>query len=202
MTTEAADRRRVAREREASAPFVTPENLIMLEQQQMPPSGDELQPDSKRDVAVAPDGISVKNDGYMTLYKKVPYGWKPTRVAMGTAAACLETGEFRMTCGDCGGHCGLDPNSCPKRPPLAFRACPVCDKHIFDTPNEGSIEETEPAPGEIRDDVYKKTTPEQRTKVKLDNHIVAFHPSYAQGLGLINSQTGSVMPLASEAARV
>lgn len=181
MTTEAIDRRRSARAREESAPVITEEMTFSLGRQRLGPAGDDVS-----------GGVTEQRQETFTLYKKMSYGWKPTLVRGGAVDECIKSGSFRFECGDCGGHCGLDPNSCPGRKPLPFRRCPVagCGKKVYDTLDVdlGGTEEEE-TPGEIRDEAYAASTPETRTKVKLDQHIIAFHPSEAQRLGLVTAQS-------------
>ncbi|MGD9827133.1 MAG: hypothetical protein AB7E70_20155 [Hyphomicrobiaceae bacterium] len=179
------ERRKSAREREAAAPVIDERTVISLDQESLPPAAEQLPGTANTDQS----SMTQRRQLSYTLYKKVDYGWKPTIVKAGSVEACLKSGAFRMECGDCGGHCGLDPNSCPGRAKLPFRRCPVCRKAIYDTIDDLSkVEDGELEEGEIRDDTYALSTPEARTKVKLDNHLVAFHPSDAQRMGLLSPQ--------------
>lgn len=190
MTTEVRSRREAAKAREDASPVITPEMLAGLENEQaIPPAAAPVERP-----AGSPADVEVKNPGTMKLYKQMPYGWKPVIVPKGSVNACIESGAFRMACGDCGRNdCGLDPNACTGRAALANMRCPVCRKRMFDTATQ-EVAEDELDEGEIRDASYYQSTPEQRLRVKLDNHIVQFHPAFAQERGLLTAQSQQVVP--------
>lgn len=194
MTTEVRSRRDTARAREDAAPTLTPEMVIGMEQTEAIPGAVQAVAPSLPANPDGPPDVEVKNAGSMKLFKKLSYGWKPVIVPKGSVNACIESGAFRLVCGDCGRtDCGLDPNSCTGREALANMRCPVCRKRMYDTAVQ-DVDDEDLAEGEIRDESYHQSTPLQRLRVKLDNHIVQFHPAYAQERGLLTAQSLQVIP--------
>jgi len=176
------ERQAAALEREANAPYVDEVTARGVAREEM---GDST-PQAPED---GPPGVSEIKPDYMTLYKRVEYGWKPTIVSRGSVEACIESGAFRFECGDCGGYCGAGPNDCPGRDKLKFTRCPLrsCRKQLFDTleAEEGEPEEEDDAdPDEVSVLPPNSSTTESRLRIKLNRHLRFAHLSTAEELGV------------------
>lgn len=128
--------------------------------------------------------------GLVRLYAPTPYGWKPLAVPVSNLDVCLD-GGYRIDCGNCGGQCdGADENGCPAVAARMFRRCPVCQKRVFDPGRDAEREEEtgERDPNEIVDDAYIRSTPESRTRRRLDLHMLAFHKEEAGEAGIVDTQ--------------
>lgn len=144
--------------------------------------------------------VTHRGPGMVTVYKPTPWGYFPRSIPVTNLSMALDNG-FLPSCPDCGGRCGPGVNSCAGRPSRAFRVCPVpsCSKHIYDY--QMGIEDTDFAeddPSYIRDDSYVASTPASRTKVSLDAHMLAVHPSEAASMGIVPLGVGSFVRSGSE----
>lgn len=77
-------------------------------------------------------------------------------------------------------HESDDPNACPELPKLKYRKCPVCGRRVYD---DRAIAEIEEDPLAIPTPL--PNTPEDRTRAKLDEHIIAYHRTHARQMGLV-----------------
>lgn len=150
-------------------------------------------------IAAAPT-MGRKGPRRVVVYKLTPSGCLPIEVssnALGGNEGVLNNG-CSATCFDCGrGDCCTDvktwaPNQCPGRPARLYRSCPVCAKRVYDSHPTGKFlrdamaqaRTAEAAENEITDDSYSDSTPQTRTKVMLDLHIVGYHPVQAMEMGV------------------
>ena len=158
--------------------------------------------------------VTHKTKGMVVIYHPVTWGWESVKVPIPSLASCLNRG-FTVECGDCGGNCSPDPmnptpNACPGRAKFATRRCPKCTKLIYDfdarnihpvaLENQVLGRDTEEA--DIQDDSYERATPASRTKAKLDEHILAYHPSDATVYGIGGADPRLVNPARSQAEAV
>lgn len=133
--------------------------------------------------------------GTMTLYKPTERnGWIPRTVSASAIGMLFKQG-WQEFCPDCQGHhtdrkgnITTDPNACTARPGVAVRICPVDGKRIYDNMSLSAAiaeaDDYEDDPNVIHDDPYAASSPEQRTKLKLDLHLWVRHPEWAQANGV------------------
>lgn len=123
------------------------------------------------------------------MWKPTQYGWRPRQIKATNIKHAITDGWLAY-CGDCRSQrCGVpggdDVNKCPGREPLKFRRCPICQRRVFDAPVTAKAPEGEDDEAEIVDEAMKAaTTPEQRTKTRLETHMSVFHPQEALNYGL------------------
>lgn len=181
--TMAPTRKQAARTREEATPFVDEVTARGVSREEMPTQAPPTMPED------SPPGVSEINPGYMRLYKRVDYGWKPTIVSRGSVEACVESGSFRFECGDCGEHCGPGPNDCEGRAKMKFTRCPVvsCRKPLYDTAEDDDAPSGggEDDPNEIKL-IANASTAEARLRVKLNRHLRFAHLSTAEEMGVAN----------------
>jgi len=153
--------------------------------------------DETSDQIVTQDGTGTAihtRPGTMPLYKPTERnGWLPRLVSVSALPMLLKQG-WQEFCPDCGqhhldrkGNITTDPNSCAARVPVAVRICPVDGKRIYDNMSLSAAiaqDDYEDDPNVIQDDPYGASTPEQRTKLKLDLHLWVRHPEWAQANGV------------------
>lgn len=121
------------------------------------------------------------------MWKPTQYGWRPRKIKATNIRHAIEDGWLAY-CGDCKSQtCGVpggtDVNKCPGREPLKFRRCPVCGKRVMDAPAMARFE-SEDDESEIVDEGLMPSTPEQRTKVRLETHMATYHPQEAPNYGI------------------
>jgi hypothetical protein len=151
--------------------------------------------DESSDQIITADGTGTAihtRPGTMPLYKHTERnGWMARTVSVSALPMLLKNG-WREFCGDCDDHhldrqgrITTDPNACKARDAVAVRVCPVCRKRVYDNMSltSAAIDEDED-PNVIQDDAYAVSTPEQRTKLKLDLHLWIRHPEWAQANGV------------------
>lgn len=151
--------------------------------------------DETSDQIVTADGTGTAihtRPGTMALYKPTERsGWIARTVSVSALPLLLKQGWMEF-CPDCGGDhldrngkITTDPNACAARPPVRVRVCPVCSKRLYDNMSLASATvEEDDDPNVINDDAYDASTPEQRTKMKLDLHLWIRHPEWAQANGV------------------
>ena len=152
--------------------------------------------DETSDQIVTQDGTGTAvhtRPGTVVMYKPTERnGWIPRTVSSSAMPMLFKQG-WQEFCPDCGqhhldrkGNITTDPNACSSRDPVAVRICPVDGKRIYDNLSLAQIiDEAEyDDPNVIKDDPYSTSTPEQRTKLKLDLHLWIRHPEWAQANGV------------------
>lgn len=122
------------------------------------------------------------------MWKPTPYGWRPRKIKATNLRHALEDGWLAY-CGDCRSQtCGVpggtDVNACPGREALKFRRCPECGKRVFDAPSVRAVDMGDGDENEIQDEDLQPSTPEQRTRARLEIHMSAFHPQEAANYGI------------------
>ena len=128
--------------------------------------------------------------GTLVMYKPTERNHYVPRTVAASAIRLLLRQGWREFCPDCNsrhldknGVESTDPNLCSARPPVAVRVCRVCDKRIYDnvgfTEAKGSDD-----PNVIDDELYTRTSPEQRTLASLNLHYWLRHPRQAQMMGI------------------
>lgn len=128
----------------------------------------------------------------VTMWKPLENGdWMPREVPVTHIEMNLKAG-WAVQCPMCNTtDCSSDPNSCAGRPKRMLRRCPECRKRVYDEargtpdvdPEDEDAEERDP--NEIADSAYANSTPETRTKARLDRHMLAYHPEQAAAYGLV-----------------
>lgn len=130
--------------------------------------------------------------GTMPLYKPTERnGWIARLVSVSALPLLLKNG-WQEYCPDCNEHhldrrgkITTDPNACKARESVRVRVCPVCAKRIYDNMSlAAAVSTADDDPNVIQDDAYGASTPEQRTKLKLDLHLWVRHPEWAQSNGV------------------
>lgn len=130
----------------------------------------------------------------VTMWKpNPPHGYIPREIPVENIKMAFGDG-WLSACPDCGTtDCTDDPNSCTGRAPMKYRSCPECNKRVYDVATSTldiiaedpeAAEESESDPHAIVDDSYLASTPEARTKSRLDRHMLAYHPEEAAARGL------------------
>lgn len=130
--------------------------------------------------------------GVVLMWKMGGDGHYTPRTVSETSKEFNLRNGWKAKCPDCGTNHESsqlpvsDPNSCPKRTPLALRLCPVCGKRILDnmvsqTQDLEEMIDTSPDSAHIiRDDLMENTTPESRTLLSLQIHMWQRHERQAQ----------------------
>ena len=128
--------------------------------------------------------------GTLVMYKPTEKQGYVPKVVSGSAVRLLLRQGWREFCPDCNGRHidkngveSSDPNLCSARDPVKVGVCRVCDKRVFD--NQGFTEMPESDdPNVIDDEMYTRTTPEQRVRAALNLHYWLRHPRQAQMMNL------------------
>ena len=128
--------------------------------------------------------------GTLVMYKPTErQGYVPKTVS-GSAIRLLLRQGWREFCPDCNaGHFDKngvespDPNLCSARDPVKVGACRVCGKRVYDNMVATEVPEDDD-PNLIDDEMYTKTTPEQRVRASLNLHYWLRHPRQAQMMNL------------------
>jgi len=119
------------------------------------------------------------------------YGYSPRSVSASAIGLLLRQG-WKEVCPDCNsrhidknGNESTSPNLCSAREKVKAGVCRVCGKKVYD--NQGFME-TENLdledPNLIDDELYTKTTAEQRVISSLNLHYWLRHPRQAQMMAL------------------
>ena len=174
------------------AAAATPEQVLIAKQQATAPvrtQEDLRELIGKEEQELVEKGtVTHQRPDRVAVWKQTRNGWQRREIP-GTALNQALASGFKARCPDCGGECGDGVNDCPGRENTAFRRCPVCARPIFDLEiqhdTEGEAEEAE-----IRDESFSQTTPTVRTKVKLEAHMIAYHPAEAQAYGIVRPSPG------------
>ncbi len=170
----------------------TPEQVLLAEQQASGPvrtQEDLRELIGKEEQDLVDSGtVTHERPGRVAVWKETPQGWQRREIP-GTALNQALANGFKARCPDCGGECGDGVNDCPSREDTPFRKCPVCARPIFDLDiQQDTIGEADEA--EIRDESFSQTTPTVRTKVKLEQHMLAYHPAEAAAYGIVRPTPG------------
>ena len=141
--------------------------------------------------------ISHSSPGRVLMWKPLENGGYTPRIVSESAKGLNLQAGWRISCPDCGTnhedspYPPGDPNSCPGKAPVAVRICPVCGKRITDNvlvDRTAVLADALDAAMIIRDD-YVATTPEVRTRLKLEEHLWVFHPRQARARGVTEIPT-------------
>lgn len=180
MRVSRLDAFRMQAESEVENPIVVPEQM-------------------KGDADVELDGeMTHTTPGLKYMWRKEHWGWRKVKVSAASVRDLLNNGDLPY-CGDCGGDHDEGINDCPKREPRAYRVCPhpTCNlksggpKVIYDLDQVVEDRVTKKIRGrEITDDTMKLATPEQRTRMRMDEHIRSCHEGLARAMGLFNQPAG------------
>lgn len=146
--------------------------------------------------------IEHTTDAMVTMWKPLNNGfgdYLPRPIPVSNIKMCFDNG-WQAVCPKCGtADCSEDPNSCAGRGLTMYRLCPECNKRVYDNKfaqldaiaemlDADPEAEAERAEQEdlalIKDDAYLASTPESRTKARLDRHMLAYHPEEAASRGL------------------
>ena len=134
--------------------------------------------------------VTHQSGGLIVMYKKESWGSRPYRVPRNSMRELMAAG-YSDVCHDCGGQHNELPNACPGRAPFAYRVCPQdgCGKKFYDL--NGGADDLPASEDEnlIRDDSYKASTPESRTRQQMNQHVRWYHESLAYDLGLMSAAT-------------
>ena len=138
-----------------------------------------------------PVQVTHSRPGTMIMYKPTEnQGYVPRTVSV-SALRLLRRQGWYENCPDCKGQhinkagvASTDPNLCSARDPVAVRICPVCQKRIYDNMQFGEAAEESDDLNVIKDDTYKLTTGETRTRVSLNLHLWMRHPRQAQMMSI------------------
>lgn len=145
------------------------------------------------------EGVAVnrKGPGDVMLYDDNGDGFL---VPAQSARAVLRTGKAHYRCPWCksrhvlaDGRPDVSPNACRVRPKRMYIVCRIClrrdpahPKFIFDTP-PGEVGPESVLPNDpmmIDDEGITQTTPEQRLKSALADHIATFHQEEGRAMGV------------------
>lgn len=149
--------------------------------------------DSQQIVTADGAGTAVHTrPGTTIMYKPSERNGYIARTVSVSAIPVLFKQGWHDVCPDCNGHhvdrngnATTDPNACAGRDPVAVRVCPVCRKRIYDNMSLAAMaQEENDDPNVIQDEAYNASTPEQRTKMKLDLHLWTRHAEWAQANGV------------------
>ena len=130
--------------------------------------------------------------GTIIMYKpSEKHGYSPRSVSASAIGLLLRQG-WKEVCPDCNArHIDKDgvestsPNLCAAREPVKVGICRVCGVRRYD--NQGFLEAENldlSDPNLIDDELYTKTTPEQRVIASLNLHYWLKHPRQAQMMDL------------------
>ena len=137
-----------------------------------------------------PVQVTHSRPGTIVMYKPTErQGYVPRTVSVSALRLLLRQG-WKRVCPDCDGQhlnkdgvASTDPNLCKARDPVAVRICPVCQKRIYDNMQFNEVAESDDL-NVIKDDTYKLTTGETRTRVSLNLHLWMRHPRQAQMMSI------------------
>lgn len=134
------------------------------------------------------------------VYVLTPQGCtvKMVNSQVSTLREVLASPTHSPVCWDCGSdQCSGGTNECPGRPKRMLRRCPQpqCRKPIYDPKptgkflKEDDVVHTRDETGDdmellIDDSDDYLSTPQQRTKALMDEHILKYHPGEAAQMGL------------------
>lgn len=179
---------------------VSPAQRLIAQQHDMEADRSEYADEDIGDSMLAErPSITHTRPGKVRVYKLTPSGSVPILVSVQSLVGregVLNSPNYSAVCFDCGSdQCGEGQNACPGRPPRKFRVCPIqtCGKRVYDPKPTGRYLQTDGMSREaaddedesaIKDEAYDQSTPEIRTKVLLDRHIVGYHEQEAIALGL------------------
>ena len=160
----------------------------------------------KGDVRGSVAGVTINREGpgFIVMYDAFGNG---RSVPEQDFRACLHTNQLFYVCPLCGsdhlnedGSLNLSPNACPAKDAVKGIRCPICrqhgtDKVLWDNGAETARAVALPAdddPNIIDSGDMVQTTPEQRLRSALADHIAAFHPAEGRAMGIdvdrINAQ--------------
>lgn len=148
--------------------------------------------------------VTHKGPKYITLYDREG---RSRLIPAPNLRVCLANG-LSLRCPLCKGrHTDLGPNACPAQAKLMYTVCPVAEcnggnpKTIYDSralveadgkagkapgSERGQAENDDP----LRLDFGVPNTAEARVRARLEQHVLAYHPTHARIMGLLPTRRG------------
>jgi hypothetical protein len=170
---------RLAKGRTVAPPHATvpTANELFLAQQEINSTVTTNEAVANTDGAATAVSAERKGPKIYGMYKKGDYGSLFVRIPYGNLAGVLGSGNYTSTCPECGGFCQQDGSECPAQANVPFRRCPVpsCARTIKDAPPVARADTVEESAAEIKDGAFVESTPELRTKSRLQAHMAAYH---------------------------